>query len=60
MYRQLLMSFPTESYLVDIYDNIIQAADTLLDMEEEKEEKEEGEEQEVKSYINRDFITMLR
>ena len=54
------MSFPTESYLVDIYDNIIQAADTLLDMEEEKEEKEEGEEQEVKSYINRDFITMLR
>ena len=37
MYRQLLLSFPKESYLVDIYDYIVQAADAILDMEEKKE-----------------------
>ena len=37
MYRQLLLSFPKESYLVDIYDYVVQAADAILDMEEKKE-----------------------
>ena len=41
MYRQLILSFPKESYLVDIYDYIVSAADQILDLEEEKEESEE-------------------